>query len=153
MINGKNALPWAQQPYEPSPDYVAFALYCSLGPNRDRIISTDFGSRLWELLMAATETIPQETPLLRACSSISALIKLLLKEDIAEYLDPDREADARLKQFHARLHNDEQFLAALEEMLSALEKLQRGQGLSHLPDQSPCQILADVETFLKNRLM
>ena len=152
MNNRKSSPSWVQQPNEPSPAYVAFALYCSLGPNRDRIITTNFGSQLWELLMAATGSIPQNTPLLLVCSQTSALLKLLLREDIVEHLDPNGKADARLKQFHARLHNDEQILAALETMLSTIENLERGQGLSRLPDQSHSQVLADVETFLKNQL-
>ena len=151
MNNGQNTLPWTKQPNEPNPDYVAFALYCALGPNRDSIISTDFGSRLWELLMAATGSIPPDTPLPRVCSQVSALLKILISEDLVDHLDPNGEADARLKRFHARLQRDEQLLSALETMLSTLAQLQRGRGLSPLPDQPVAEILGDVENFLKRK--
>lgn len=151
MTTNQKPPQWAQQPNEPNPDYVAFALYCSLGPNRDRIISTDFGSQLWELLMAATASIPPDTPLPRVCSQVSALLKLLINEDLDEHLDPNSKADARLKRFHARLQRDEQLLSALETMLSALAQLQRGHGLSSLPDQPAGEILNDVEDFLNRQ--
>ena len=151
MKTNHNPPQWAQQPNEPNPDYVAFALYFSLGPNRDRIISADFGSRLWELLMAATGSIPPHTPLPRVCSQVSALLKILVNEDLDQHLDPNGEADACLKRFHARLQRDEQLLSALEAMLSTLAQLQRGHGLSPLPDQPAAEILGDVENFLKRQ--
>lgn len=142
---------WTQQPDEPNPDYVAFALYCSLGPNRDWIISTDFGSQLWELLMAATGSIPEDTPLPRVCSQLSALLKILISENTVDHLDPNGKADACLKRFHARLQRDEQLLSALEALLAVLAQLQRGRGLSPLPDQPAAEILSDVENFLKRQ--
>ena len=142
---------WTQQPGEPNPDYVALALYCSLGPNRDWIISTDFGSRLWELPMAATGRIPEDTPMPRVCSQLSALLKIPISEDTVDHLDLNGKADARLKRPHARLQRDEQFLTALETMLAALAQLQRGHGLSNLPDQPAGEILIDVENFLKRQ--
>ena len=138
---------WTQQPNEPNPDYVAFVLYCSLGPNRDRIISTDLGSQLWELLMAATGSIPEETPLPLVCSQVSALLKILISEDLVDHLDPNGSADARLQRFHARLQRDEQLLSALETMLAALAQLQRGHGLSPCPTSPPARSLTMSKTF------
>ena len=151
MTTNQKPPQWARQPDEPNPDYVAFVLYYALGPNRDRIISTDFGSQLWELLMAATASIPQDTPLPRVCSQVSALLKILISENLVDHLDPNGKADACLKRFHARLQRDEQLLSALETMLAALAQLQRGHGLARPPDQPACEILSDVENFLKRQ--
>lgn len=144
----QNPPQWAQQPNESDPGYVAFALYCSLGPNRDRIIGADFGGRLWELLMAATAGIPEDTPIHLVCSQISALLKILISEDLGDRLDPNDNAEALLIRFHARLQRDEQLLSALQQMLDNLARLQRGQALRPLPVQSAAEIVNDAENFL-----
>ena len=77
MTTTDDAPQWARQLEEPEPGCVTVAPYCSLGPNRAEIINTAFGSRLWELLMAATEPFPPDTHLLTVCPDPATLLNLL----------------------------------------------------------------------------
>ena len=149
MKNTKRRDPWAQKPGEPNPHYVAFVLYLSLGPKRDRIISKGIGNQLWNMLMAGIDSMGNDAPLPLVCTAISATLKNMTREDALAQIDSNSSHFPFFKSFHKGLHDDEQLLAAIETMLAALEKVKRGQKLPRPSNQSGRHVVRDVERFLK----
>ena len=149
MKNTKKRAPWEQKPGEANPHYVAFVLYLSLGPNRERIISKGVGNQLWNMLMAGIGSMEEDTPLPLVCTAISATLKNMIRKDALHRIDSNSSHFPFFKSFHKGLHDDEQLLAAIETMLAALEKVKRGQELPRPSHQSGRQVVRDVEWFLK----
>ena len=149
MKHKKEREPREQKPGEPNPHYVAFILYLSLGPKRDRIISKGIGNQLWTMLMAGIDSMEDDAPLPLVCTVISATLKNMIREDALHRIDSNSSHFPFFKSFHKGLHDDEQLLAAIETMLAALEKVKRGQELPRPSHQSGRQVVRDVEWFLK----
>ena len=149
MKNTKKRDPWTQKPGEPNPHYIAFVLYLSLGPNRDRIISKGVGKQLWNMLMAGIGSMEEDTPLPLVCTVISATLKNMIREDALHRIDSNSSHFPFFKSFHKGLHDDEQLLAAIEAMLAALKKVKRGKKLPRPSNQSGSDVVRDVEWFLQ----
>ncbi|MCY3992173.1 MAG: hypothetical protein OXF50_13210 [Caldilineaceae bacterium] len=149
MKNKKKRQPWEQQPGESNPDYVAFVLYQSLGPNRDNIIISGIGSQLWNMLMAGIDFMEDDAPLPLVCASLSATLKNMMREDALDRIDRNSIHYPFFKSFHEGLHADEQLLAAIETMRVALKRVKRGKKLPRPSRQSGSDVVRDVEKFLK----
>ena len=151
MKHKKEREPREQKPGEPNPHYVAFILYLSLGPKRDRIISKGIGNQLWTMLMAGIDSMEDDAPLPLVCSAISATLKNMTREDALAQIDSNSSHFPFFKSFHKGLHDDEQLLAAIETMLAALEKVKRGKKLLRPSNQSSTEVVRNVERFLKKK--
>ena len=149
MKNTKKRDPWTQKPGEPNPHYIAFVLYLSLGPNRERIISKGIGHQLWNMLMAGIDSMEEDTPLPLVCTAISATLKSMTREDALDWIDSNNSDFPFFKSFHNGLHDNEQLMAAIETMLAALKKVKRDKKLPRPSNQSGCEVVHDVEKFLK----
>lgn len=149
MKNTKKRDPWEQKHGEANPHYIAFVLYLSLGPNRERIISKGVGNQLWNMLMAGIDSMEEDTPLPLVCTIISATLKNMIRKDALDQIDSNSSDFPFFKNFHKGLHDDEQLLAAIETMLAALEKVEHGKKLPRPSNQSGNEVVRDVERFLK----
>ena len=125
MKHMKEREPWEQKPGESNPHYVAFVLYLSLGPNRERIISAGVGNQLWNMLMAGIDSMEEDTPLPLVCTIISATLRNMIREDALDQIDSNSSDFLFFENFHKGLHDDEQLMAAIETMLAALKKVKR----------------------------
>ena len=153
MKNTKRRDPWAQKPGEANPHYIAFVLYLSLGPNRDKIISKGVGNQLWNMLMADIDSMEEDTALPLVCTVISATLENMTREDALAQIDNNSIHYPFFKSFHKGLHDDEQLMAAIETMLAALKKVKRGQKLPRPSNQSGSEVVRDVERFLNKKMV
>ena len=147
----KKQVAWEQRPGEPNPQYVAFVLYLCLGPKRNRIIREGAGKDLWQMLLTGLEGMNDDAPLPLVCYVMSSTLKNIMKEDALEQIGKDSPHLPFMTSFHEKLQADEQLLAAMEEMLSALEKVKRGESLPRSPVKSGSEVVRDVDRFLKKR--
>ena len=143
--------PPPQKPSEPNPYYVALLLYLAAGPNRDSILTTGAGSLLWTVLFTIIDRTAEGTPLLTVCSRVSTVLQTIRRTDAVELMKPAAYQYADLKRYHNRLLADEQLLASIDTMLSALAIVQRRQSQPRFPGWPASKFAAAVETSPNRR--
>ncbi|MCY4091995.1 MAG: hypothetical protein OXF62_14350 [Caldilineaceae bacterium] len=129
MTSSKDRKAWEQRPNEPNPAYVAFVLFASLGPDRESIVKSGTGKSLWEMLMAGLERMDDTAPLPAVCEVIIHTLKNMLEKNLLDHLDKDDENYAFVEQFHEGLQKAPVLKDQMNNMISNLEKLKRGEKL------------------------
>lgn len=125
MSRGKRGVKdWDQRPGEPNPQYIGFVLYLSLGPQRDKIVETDTGKYLWEMLMAGLERMKDDAPLPMVCEIMISVLNNTLG-DGPEGPGND-EASKSVFEFHKKLKKDRKLRSSIRKMITNLEVIQRG---------------------------
>ena len=119
---------WDQRPEEPNPSYIGFVLFLSLGQDRDRIIETDTGKQLWEILMSRLERMKDDTPLREVCQVMLMILKNMLREDVHKHLGKNKESNFSVG-FQKELQKDRKLKSRIRVMISNLERVQRGEKL------------------------
>ena len=120
---------WDQKPEETNPLYVAFVLYCSLGPQRDWIVEHGIGKQLWDMLMAGLKHMDEDEPLPVVCHEMIGALRSMLREDFLDHVGKNDENYAFIKDFHVGLQTDDELRSLMGDMISNLEKLKRGERL------------------------
>lgn len=115
---------WDRDPNESAPQYIAFVLYLSLGPHREKLLETFAGSFLWEMLMSGLEYMDEEIAMPLVCEIIISKLQEALND--APDVRKGGKESARMLRFHRELRHDPRLKSRIKAMISNLEKLRVG---------------------------